>query len=226
MNTDEIKNALPAAIRKNVNQEVIDKVNDVLQDQELAEQFRENFLSYTTVLKEGKFKIKSYVEAIKYVCYKFQDRTNFDSYRLTFPDKMARFAAEGRSNKDISAYVAAFHKSKLVTLIMEQAITPMWLLNRDNYQKAINTQIELMTSSGSDLVRTQAANSVLNHLKQPETKKVELDIGLKEDKTLDMLRENMDKLAQMQRHAIQSGSMNTIDVAHAVIVEEEDNADD
>lgn len=218
---DEIKEALPPAIRKNVNQEILDKVNAVMHDPELAEQFRDNFLSMGIILKEGKFKIKSYIDAIKYVCYKLQDRTNFDAYSLTFPDKMAKFAQEQRSNKDISAYVAAYHKSKLVTRIMEEAITPMWLLNRDHYQKAINTQVELMTSSKSDLVRTQAANSLLNHLKQPETKKIELDIGIKEDNTIQALNTQMEKLAQKQLEILSQGVMSTKDIAESRIIEGE-----
>lgn len=221
MNIDEIKEALPLAIRKNVNQEILQKVQDVVKDQELAEAFRENFISYSKVLQDGKFKLKSYIEAIKYVCFKFQDRTNFEAYSLTFPDKMARFAAEGRNNQSISAYVAMYHKSKLVTKIMEEAITPMWLLNRDNYQKAINTQLELMTSSNSDLVRTQAANSILNHLKQPETKKVEIDVGIREDNSIQALKTQMEALAKKQLEVLQSGVMNAKDIAESKIIEGE-----
>lgn len=226
MDLQQIKDALPTNVRRSIPVEIVNNIEAVLQDPDMGEHFRDNFISYAKVLEEGKFKIQSYIDAIKYVCYKMQDRTNFEAYSLTFPDRMQRFAQENKSNKEISAYVAMYHKSKLVMLIMGQAITPMWLLNRDNYQKAINTQVEIMQNSKSDLARTQAANSVLNHLKQPETHKVELDIGVKEDKSLLALKEQMSKFAEAQLQAIQSGTVTTKDVAGQRIIEGEANADD
>lgn len=226
MDVTEIKEALPVSLRKSVNSELLGRINDVMQDETLAEEFRNSFLSYSKVLQEGKFKIQSYVDAIRYVCYKMQDRTNFESYSLTFPDKMQKFAQEGKSNKDISAYVAAFHKNKLVTRIMEEALTPMWILNRDNYQKAINTQIEIMQDSKSDIARVQAANSILTNLKQPETKKIELDVGIKEDGVMASLIEQTNLLAQKQLEALQSGLLNAKDVAQTKILEGEATRED
>lgn len=215
---EQFKEALPPAIRKNVNQELVDKVNATLSEPELYEQYRENLISYSHVMKEGKFKISSYVDAVKYVSHKLMGRTNIDSYARTFPDKMQRFAVDGVSQKDISAYVSAYNKSKLVNLILEQSLIPSWVLNQDLYQKALNVQAELMVSANSEKVRSDAANSLLTHLKQPETQKVELDIGVKEDSSIAVLRQATMALARQQRESIQAGSMNAQEIAHSNVV--------
>ncbi|GEK52362.1 hypothetical protein [Vreelandella venusta] len=218
MTPEQFKQALPPTIRKNVNQEVVDKVNAVLSEPELYEQYRENLISYSHVMKDGKFKITSYVDAVKYISHKLMGRTNIDAYSRTFPDKMVRFANQGVSQKDISAYVSAYNKSKLVNLIYEQSLIPSWVLNQDMYQKALNIQFELAQTAASEKVRSDAANSLLTHLKKPETHKVELDIGVKEDSSIAALREATMALAKQSRMAIESGAMDAQQVAHEKVI--------
>jgi hypothetical protein len=79
-------------------------------------------------------------------------------------------------------------------------------------------QADLMVNSGSDKVRCDAANSLLTHLKMPETQKVELEIGVKEDSSIAQLRQATLELARQQRLAMEAGAMNAQEVAHAKIV--------
>lgn len=217
MTKEQLKEAMPPSLRKNINQELLDKVNATLAEPELYEQYRDNLISYTHVMKEGKFKLSSYLDAVKYVSHKLMGRTNVDAYSKTFPDKMQRFAAQQTSQKDISAYVSAYNKSKLVNLILEQTIIPSWVLNQDLYQKALNTQAELMVSANSEKVRSDAANSLLTHLKQPETQKMELQVSQKEDSSIGALRQATMELARQQRLMMESGSMDAQEVAHSRI---------
>ena len=161
------------------------------------------------------------MEAVKYVSHKLMGCTNIDAYSKTFPDKIIRFSAQGVSSKDIASYVTAYNKSKLVNAIMEQTLVPMWVLNQDLYQKALNVQAELMISANSEKVRSDAANSLLTHLKQPETQKVELNIGMKEDNSISELRKATQELVAQQRRALESGSMNAQEVAHSRVIEGE-----
>lgn len=217
----QFQEALPDKVKKSVNQTLIDQINKTLSEPELYEVYRDNLMSYTKVMAEGKFKITNYIDAVKYVSHKLMGCTNTDAYAKTFPDKIQRFNAQGVSAKDIASYVTAYNKSKLVNLIMEQTLVPMWVLNQDLYQKALNTQAELMISANSEKVRSDAANSLLTHLKPPETKKIELDIGVKEDSSISALREATMALAAQQREAIMAGAMNAQDVAHSKVIEGE-----
>lgn len=215
---DQFKKALPDRMKKSVDLAVMNQVNALLADQNLCEIYRDNLLSYTRVLNDGKYKMDSYVNAIKYVTHKLMGSTNIDAYSKTFPDRIARFTAEKVSSKDIASYVTAYHKSKLVESIMTQAITPTWLLNQDLFQKALNVQAELMMTANSEKVRSDAANSLLTHLKMPETKKVELEIGVKEDSSIDALRAATLELVAQQRAMLQAGAMTAQQVAHTKIV--------
>ena len=218
LTVEQFKSALPDKVKKSINQELIDQINTTLSDPEMYEAYRDNLLSYTRVMADGKFKVSSYVDAVRYVSHKLMGCTNIEAYTKTFPDKYARFIQQGVSAKDIASYVTAYNKSKLVNLIFEQTLIPSYVLNQDLYQKALNVQAELMTTANSEKVRCDAANSLLTHLKMPETQKVELEIGVKEDSSIAALRETTLALARQQRLMMESGAMNAQEVAHGKLI--------
>lgn len=215
---EQFKQALPDKVKKSVNQELIDQINTTLSDPEMYENYRDNLMSYTRVMADGKFKISSYVEAVKYVSHKLMGCTNIDAYIKTFPDKYNRFIQQGVSAKDIASYVTAYNKNKLVNLIFEQTLIPSYVLNQDLYQKALNVQADLMITAKSEKVRCDAANSLLTQLKMPETQKVELEIGVKEDSSIAALRATTMELARQQRLMVESGAMNAQEIAHGRLI--------
>ena len=221
LTTEQFKLALPDKVKKSVNQELIDKINQTLSEPEMFEAYRDNLLSYTKVMQDGRFKVTEYVNAVKYVSHKLMGCTNIDAYSKTFPDKIQRFAAQNVASKDIASYVTAYNKSKLVNLIFEQTLIPAYVLNQDLYQRALNVQADLMVNANSEKVRTDAANSLLTHLKPPEVKKVELDIGVKEDSSIAQLRQATLELARQQRLAMEAGQMNAQEIAHSQVVRKE-----
>jgi hypothetical protein len=201
----DIADALPKHLKSAATQELANKVNGISSDPEIAQHIRDNFVSYTGVLTEGKFRTEDYLNAVTYVSYKLMGYTNQESYRRTFPQRYQDLVAKGHSEKDISAYVAAVHKGKLVNLIMEQTLVPAWVLNQDYYQKAINVQAELMMTANSEKVRCEAANSLLTHLKKPETKQVELSVSQKEPEGMKELNDMLTSMAEQQRQLIEQG---------------------
>ena len=220
---EEFKDALPPKVKRSINQSVIDEINKTLSEPELFEQYRDNLISYGKVMQEGKFKITSYLDAVKYVCYKQQGETNISAYSKTFPEKIQRFIAEGVVAKDIASYSTAYNKSKLVGLLYKQTMLPAWVYNQDVYQKAINTQVELMISSGSDKVRQEAANSLMTHLKPPEEQKIELSLGTAEDSTIKALRDTTMGLVAIQKKMLQAGAVDAEYVASTSIVLSQEN---
>ena len=215
---DQFKAALPDKVRKTINQELIDQINNTIGDPELYEAYRDNLMSYTRVMADGRFKIQNYIDAVKYVSHKLMGCSNIDAYTKTFPDKYQNFLAQGVVAKDIASYVTAYNKSKLVNLIFEQTLIPAYVLNQDLYQKALNMQAELMITAKSEKVRCDAANSLLTHLKMPETQKVELEIGVREDSSIAALRATTLELARQQRLMVESGAMNAQEVAHGRLI--------
>lgn len=221
LTTEEFKAALPDKVKKSVNQTLIDQINLTLSDPDLYETYRDNLLSYGSVMAEGRFKISQYLNAVKYVGYKIMGKTNIMSYSLTFPDKIQRYAANKVVDKDIASYVTAYNKSKLVNLLMEQTMVPFWILNQDVRQKALNVQAELMIVARSEKVRTEAANSVLTHLKQPDDKGIALDITPAASNTIDLLRKSTQALVDQQRKLLEANEVTAKEVAHSKIIEGE-----
>jgi hypothetical protein len=218
LSVEQFRQALPDKVKKSINQELIDQINTTLSDPEMYEAYRDNLLSYTKVMADGRFKVSEYINAVRYVSHKLMGCTNIEAYSKTFPDKMQRFALQGVVSKDIASYVTAYNKSKLVNLILEQTLIPSYVLNQDLYQKALNVQAELMSSANSEKVRCDAANSLLTHLKMPETQKVELSIGVKEDSAIAALRASTLELSRQQRLMLEAGAMNAQEVAHSRLV--------
>ena len=201
---DDVKSAVPANLKTAVTQALVDKING-LNDPELAGNVKDNFIGYMHVLKDGKFKIDEYLNAVMYVSFKLMGKTNQDAYEATFPDRMAKHILAGSTKKDISSYVAAYAKGKLVNLIYEQSMIPTWVLNQDAFQEAINTQVDIMRTSSSDLARTQAANSVMTHLKKPDVKEFQISMETKENSGMKELAASLRDLAEAQLGAIDTG---------------------
>jgi hypothetical protein len=203
---DEIERALPANLKSAATEQLTDLVNNIVNDPIVADQVRENFISYAAVMKDGKFKTEDYLHAVVYVSYKLMGYSNRESYERTFPQRMAKLIANGTAAKDIAAYVSAYHKGKLVNLIMEQSLVPTWVLNQHLHQEAINVQAELMRTAMSEKVRTEAANSLLTHLKKPEVGKFQIDLEVKDSSGMTELKNTLRALAEQQSSLIESGT--------------------
>lgn len=217
---DQVQRALPANLKNAVSQQLVDNINNIAADPLEAEHIRENFISYTRVLADGKFKTEDYVHAVTYVSYKLMGHTNQDAYFKTFPQRHAALVARGATSKDIAAYVSAYNKGKLVNLILEQTLVPTWVLNQDVYQKAINVQADLMMHAQSEKVRSDAANSILTHLAKPKEAGPLINIDMRENSGMNELRDALAKMARQQQELIKGG-VTTKEIAEQVIIEGE-----
>lgn len=214
----EFKEVLPKQLQNKISMEIMDSINSALSDPDAAHAIKDNLVGYTTVLSSGKFKLTSYIDAVKYVSYKMMGHSNMKAFVLTFPDRYNDMVARGVTKKDMSSYVAAYNKNKLVNLIYEQTLIPTYILNAEAYQEAINTQVDLMRNSKSDMVRTQAANSILNHIKRPEEAKLTIDVTHKESNELTELKELTRGLAAQMAKDISSGTASPKQIAEMRII--------
>ena len=201
---DLLKQALPRAHRSMATPEMVERFNQAASG-EMADILRENFLGYMDVLQEGKFKLDDYLAAVKYVSYKVMGKSNRTAYSLVFPDRFVRLMADPTLSPEIDSYVTAYNRGKLVNLILAQTMTPTYVLNQDMFQKALNVQMELALTAQSEMVRSQAANSVLTVLKVPEAAKVKIDVNVKNDNSIEQLQEMMARVASEQLALIGQG---------------------
>jgi len=210
----EVQDSLPAGQKGHITQDMVHQLNALSKDPEEARYIRENFISFSQVLSEGRFKLGDYVHAVMYVSHKVMGKSNLDAYKATFPDRYQQMKADGRSSKDIASYVAAYNKGKLVNLVYERSMIPTWVLNQDVFQKAINTQYEIMEDVDvSPKVRVEAANSLLTHLKKPEVNKAELKIDVGLNDGMKALEARISEMAELQLKTIEGEVMSVEEVA-------------
>lgn len=216
---DELIEALPPSVQGGVSDSLVNELNQVITDPDFREAFRDNMISYNRVLQEGKFKLSSYLNAVMYVSYKLMGYNNMDAYSLTFPQKFKQWVTSGKTNQTISASVAMYNKSKLVNLVYAQAVIPTHVLNQDKFQEAINHQYFLMKNAASEKVQSDAANSLLIHLKPPEEKNINLNVGIEETDSIKELYAAIGSLAEAQVKSIQDKHWDAGAMAASRIIE-------
>lgn len=218
LTVDVVKAVMPKRQKHNINQKLVDELNLLVDEPEARDNFRENLIGYASVLMDKNVTLPGYVQAVKYVSYKLMGFTNQQSWIKTFPERYQRLIDDKKDALFIRSTVACYNRGQTVNKIIEQTLIPTYVLNQDIHQKAINVQAELMFTATSEKVRTDAANSLLTHLKQPESTKVSLDITVKEDDSIRELRETTMELVRQQRLMIGSKAMNAKEVAEGKII--------
>lgn len=214
---EAVKKLLPKSHATMLTQEFLDKIEDSLADSEIADQIKENFITYIKVLQNGKYKMEDYLAAVKYVSFKLLGYTNKDAYISVFPDRYKRLLD---NKQNVDAFVGAYNKNKLVNQIYEQTMVPTYVLNAPLHQEAL-TELARMIKDPSvrGMVKVKACETVLNYTKPPEVVKGELTIGVEQQDTIAELREVTAQLAEMNRISIEQGTRSIKEVAEAKIID-------
>lgn len=202
---EQVAQALPPNLKGAATPELVDRINTVVADPVMAQEVRDNFISYTKVLQEGRFKTEDYLNAVVYVSHKLTGMSNQEAYAKTFPNRMAELIAKGTTPKDISSYVSMYNKGKLVNLILQQTLVPIWVLNQDLQQKALNKLADLMMNAGSEKVQSDSAAHLLNALAKPKEIGPLINVDLRDSSGMSELKDLLGRLAGSQRDAIANG---------------------
>ena len=202
--------------RKHITDEVVAVINSE-PDSELRRVFRDNVLTYSSVLSTGKHSLGAYVNAIKFVSLRLMGDKTSTAYSKVFPDRYQNLIDKGASASYIASFADNYGKNALITKIMEQTMVPTHILNAGVYQEAINVQADLMHTAKSELVRQKAAESLISNLTAPTAAKLEIDIGYSND-LVDELRATTKALAQQQLKMILNGQSSAKEIAHSEII--------
>lgn len=202
---EDVALALPASLKSSATQQLTDTINNISADPTVCETVRENFVTFSNVLTEGKWSAAQYVDAIHYVTYKMMGMTSLDAFIKTFPNRYQALVAAGTSSKDISSHVTSYNKGKLPNLIMEKALIPVHVLYNDVYHKAIMHQAHLMLNAQSEKVQSDAANSILTHLATPQKAAPTVAIQINANSEMEAMKKMMSDLADQQLNVIDAG---------------------
>lgn len=217
-----------ADFRKRIDDEYVDMLNAALTgcDEEMVEDYKDSLFSYQNVLSNGRYKIEDYISAVKYVAYKRMNYSNQDSYTLTFPERAIRLREkyshmiEEEIEKKISAFVYSYNGSKLVNEIYRQTHVAPYILNYANFQIGVNTQTHLALHGSTERIRSDAADSLMNHLAAPEAMKHEIDVSFNDGGQINELRKVVNDLSVIQQNQIATGVSTTLEIAESIIIAE------
>ena len=215
---ESVRKLVPKNQRTLITQEFLDKLEASVNDSLVAEQFKENFVTYLNVLSKGKYKMEDYINAVKYVSFKLLGYSNINAYIATFPERYERLKAEGQTQ--IEAFVSMYNKNKLVMQIYEQTIVPSYVLNAPMHQQALNTLAAMIIDDDvRGMTKVKACEAILQYTKQPDIVKGELTIGIEQSDTINDLREITENLADTYRMMLEKKGMKLKDVAEANIID-------
>ena len=219
-----LQKVLPKKHSSAITDDVVEFLNNAETNPNTIDEFRENFMTYSKVLSEGKYSLAEYVNAVKFVTNKMLGYTDIDSYALVFPERYERIMEDNNNNRDIvSVYASRYKKTKLVTQIFEQTILPSYIYNAPYFQEAILEAVKIMQTSKSDIARVNACSIVLTHTKPPEDQKLQLEIGVKENNEVADLMSSMKDLANTQLEMLKQGAtIKQISSTEVVSPEEKD----
>lgn len=217
---ESVRKLVPKNQRTLITQEFLDKLEASVNDSLVAEQFKENFVTYLNVLSKGKYKMEDYINAVKYVSFKLLGYSNINAYIATFPERYERLKTEGQTQ--IEAFVSMYNKNKLVMQIYEQTIVPSYVLNAPMHQQALNTLASMIADDDvRGMTKVKACEAILQYTKQPDVVKGELTIGIEQSDTINDLREIVENLADTHRVLLEKKGMTLKEIAEGSIIDTE-----
>lgn len=223
LSVEGLQKIYPRKVNRETLEECVKMMNESIvgMDSVMREHYRDNLVGVIDVIKEGeRIKFADYVKAVKFCSYKMAGYTDTRAYSLTFPERIERMAREGISNANLYVYANSYAKNKVVVEIMAKLMVPTHIMYQDYFHMAVKTQVEIMTDDKvSPKVRSDAANSLMTHLKQPEIKQAELKISTEDNGAIGHLADALASLSGKQRELLNSGAMRLKEVSEAVIIE-------
>ena len=227
LTVEGLQKIYPRKVNRETLEECVKIMNESITDMDsvMREHYRDNLVGVIDVIKEGeRIKFADYVKAVKFCSYKMAGYTDTRAYSLTFPERIERMVREGISNANLYVYANSYAKNKVVVEIMAKLLVPTHIMYQDYFHMAVKTQVEIMTDDTiSPKVRSDAANSLMTHLKQPEIKQAELKISTNDNGAIGSLTEALNNLSSAQKQALSSGSIKLKDISEAEIIEVKEN---
>ena len=203
---------------KSITDEIVGMINSE-PDSTTREIFRDNIISFKEVLDGSSYSMKQYTNALKYMTFRTHGSNKLAAFTRTFPDKFQatidKYGAEKGRNY-LHAYSASYNKTQLVTAIMGKALVPNHILYFDLNHKAITTLAHLMEQGKSEHVRVKAAEILVNIVKAPEDRQINIDIGQNDYDPIKVVGDAISKLAKQQMKAISDG-MSITEAANVVV---------
>lgn len=221
LSIEQVRGSVPRSFRKHITEDFLDKLEDSLKGEDIANIIKENFLTYSNVLQgcDKNVNIWDYVNAVKFISYKIMGYSIDEAYKKVFPHKVETLIAEGKLNF-INKYANSYNKNKIVNKIYEQTLIPSYVLNAPLFQRALNVLASMIENDEvRGMAKVKACEAILNYTKPPEIAKAEVTVNVQQSDAISDLREVAEAFAKNMRMSISDGKMSAQDIIDTKIID-------
>lgn len=210
---EDVQNALPS--RKNaITQELVDVLNEVKDEAEFqGEPLLNTAVVYEKLMINNKASVREFVDAIRFCAYLVTMDDNYtEAYKKTFYYRdfvKERISADTKSIKyaELTSAASRYRRNnKLVADLLVYSQAPLEIMFLGWRYKAVGVLADTMMNAKLDRDKINAAKELLVATKGPETKRIELDIGVKESSAIASLNEQLSVMAGKQVMLLESGA--------------------
>lgn len=213
LTVEDVQNALPS--RKNaITQELVDVLNEVKDEAEFqGEPLLNTAVVYEKLMINNKASVREFVDAIRFCAYLVTMDDNYtEAYKKTFYYRdfvKERISADTKSIKyaELTSAASRYRRNnKLVADLLVYSQAPLEIMFLGWRYKAVGVLADTMMNAKLDRDKINAAKELLVATKGPETKRIELDIGVKESSAIASLNEQLSVMAGKQVMLLESGA--------------------
>lgn len=215
-------------VDKPVKEKALEFINSTIRGSNpaIAEHFRNICIDVMDSMygNGSRINLQDYLNAALFVTYRNTGDTKVKAYTKTFPDRVQRMQREGQSMTHLNSYADTYSKNQCVIDIQAKMLLPTHIVCHDLFYEAMRVTVDIMNDDKvSPKVRVDAANSIMNHTKQPEIKKQELNIKINESNEIEQLKQALFDLSTKQRNDIIEGNYSVVDVINQdIYIEDKD----
>lgn len=213
LTVEEVQNALPSR-KSSITQELVDVLNEVKDEAEFqGEPLLNTAVVYEKLMINNKASVREFVDAIRFCAYLVTMEDNYtEAYKKTFYYRdfvKARISADTKSIKyaELTSAASRYRRNnKLVADLLVYSQAPLEIMFLGWRYKAVGVLADTMMNAKLDRDKINAAKELLVATKGPETKRIELDIGVKENSAIASLNEQLSIMAGKQVMLLESGA--------------------
>lgn len=217
VDTDSFLEVMAKSNKKLATPEVMDEIKEIVsRDDSLDGLIQDKIISFSSVMKSGRYKSVDYIRAVQFCSYTAIGDSQIDAYRKTFPDRVAK----KKSDSTIQSSASIYASGELVQKIMSQSMVPAHIMFNSERFKAISILSDLMVNSDNERIRMESADKMLGHIAPPKEAKLEIDVTTHHD-GIDELNSALTRLANQQKEMLDGGHTDIKSIAESKIVDAE-----
>ena len=228
---EELKKIFPKK-KESITSELVDIINDANNNPFFSgDEFISTVITYKDVLEKNKASIKDYLTAIRFCAYLESEDFNITeafikSHSHTeFVQKNMNSPTTSSEYRQLTNAASRYRKRPIVVQILTQSQLGLHLMFQGELYRAINVLSDIMVNGRSEMARVAAAKEILANVKAPETTKIELDIGIKNESAMQSLNEQLAQFATDGLKGLQEGKVDLKYLGAMKVKDEEDVID-